>query len=430
MTEDTHEIQVKHRSSRRAILAAQCLAALSFVAVLWVLYACLGGTALLAPAAAATGAAGLAAAWFVRKLLRWNVRLWIGPYLRQERFRVNPAEPLDLCIVFADHFEPNHGRSDGQRQLQRVRSWEAAYQEAIRGHVDSDGRCPQHTWFFPGIDPADEAAAVLATWPGRGWGEIEYHLHHDENPGITRAELRERIEVDIRRLKQLGAVSIGRYGLVHGMYALAAGDSRYCRAVEELDVLMETGCYADFTFPDIQTPAQPAQVNSIYYALTSGQPKPYDRGLESAVGMRRQGLLMIPGPMYAGLFPRMLDDGNIDAACLPHAGRINRWLDAHVHVKGRPNWVFIVMHSHTALEHVQQVLFQGAVRRFWADLERRFKRPNARLHYLTAREAYNVIKAAEGACGGDPNDYRDYEIPRPANRAAPEVTGAKDSVGR
>jgi hypothetical protein len=38
------------------------------------------------------------------------------------------------------------------------------------------------------------------------------------------------------------------------------------------------------------------------------------------------------------------------------------------------------------------------------------------LHYVTAREAYNLVKAAEAGCTGDPEQYRDYLIPPYANR--------------
>jgi hypothetical protein len=38
------------------------------------------------------------------------------------------------------------------------------------------------------------------------------------------------------------------------------------------------------------------------------------------------------------------------------------------------------------------------------------------LHYVTAREAYNIAKAAEAGHAGDPNDFRDFVIPPPANR--------------
>jgi len=34
------------------------------------------------------------------------------------------------------------------------------------------------------------------------------------------------------------------------------------------------------------------------------------------------------------------------------------------------------------------------------------------LHYVTARELYNLIKAAESGLSGDPGPYLDYVIPR------------------
>jgi hypothetical protein len=38
------------------------------------------------------------------------------------------------------------------------------------------------------------------------------------------------------------------------------------------------------------------------------------------------------------------------------------------------------------------------------------------LHYVTAREAYNIVRAAEDGHSGDPNQYRDYLVPHPLNR--------------
>jgi hypothetical protein len=35
------------------------------------------------------------------------------------------------------------------------------------------------------------------------------------------------------------------------------------------------------------------------------------------------------------------------------------------------------------------------------------------LHYVTAREAYNIIKAAEVGHAGDPGRFRDYPLPPP-----------------
>ena len=35
------------------------------------------------------------------------------------------------------------------------------------------------------------------------------------------------------------------------------------------------------------------------------------------------------------------------------------------------------------------------------------------LHYVTSREAYNIIKAAEAGLDGDPSQYRDHVLPPP-----------------
>jgi hypothetical protein len=39
------------------------------------------------------------------------------------------------------------------------------------------------------------------------------------------------------------------------------------------------------------------------------------------------------------------------------------------------------------------------------------------LHYVSAREMYNIAKAAEAGKTGDPGRYRDYELPKPGKPA-------------
>src|SRR5439155_17963245 len=103
--------------------------------------------------------------------------------------------------------------------------------------------------------------------------EIELHLHHhDDTDATLRALLREALHT----YRQHGALSAwpdGRlaFGFIHGNWAL--DNSRhdhgrnYCGVNNELTVLMEEGCYADFTFPAWQHTAQPRQTNSLYYAV-------------------------------------------------------------------------------------------------------------------------------------------------------------------
>ena len=53
------------------------------------------------------------------------------------------------------------------------------------------------------------------------------------------------------------------------------------------------------------------------------------------------------------------------------------------------------------------------------DLEGICRERRIQLHYMTAREAYNVAKAAEEGKCGNPGDFRDYRIPKPRNMVFP-----------
>lgn len=402
---------VKQRLPVGFWLVAQACGALLGIAALSVWALMGGGLAILGLAAGASLLCAVLIAVWCRKIVRYRATIWIGSYLRSRRVPVEKSTPLDVCFLFRDHFEQEHGRVDAQQQLNRVRCWQDAYAQAVKNHEDSDGRCPQHTWFFPVALSDPVVRPVIMRWPAMGWGEIEYHLHHRAH--YSDEEIRKQIITDIGDMQAMGAIPSGRYGFVHGMFALAGGHPRYCKAVHELDVLMETGCYADFTFPALWTPAQPQQVNSIYYAHSTGQPKPYDTGIPVAVGDEPSGLMIFQGPLWTGWSRQLFDDAHVAASVPPYPRRINRWLQAHVHVAGRPNWVFIAVYSHSATETNREMLFSGPMQRLWRSLEKRFKIDRARLHYVTAREAFNIVKAAEAGCDGNPNDFRDFLIPSP-----------------
>lgn len=415
MAHDTETLEVYARLPRFAGLVALALTASAVMALLWAVALASGSTLawLVAILFSLVPLGGFA--WVARKICRWQATIWLGPYLRSRPTRPRSDHPLDLCFLFVDHFEPSHGEAPPEQQMTRVSRWALAYEEAVRGHLDSDGRCPQHTWFVPVGETTPQALGLVDACAQRGWGEMEYHLHHD--PGTDEDDLRSKILRDIRDLQTYGAVSSGRYGFVHGMFALSGGDGRYCRVTNEIAVLLETGCYADFTFPALGTPAQPVQVNSIYYAPVGGGGGSYKQGRVCQVGGRTDGLLIVQGPMCSGLFSRVFDDADVGRNSPPSRRRVARWLDAHVHVKGRPNWVIVGVHGHTATERNCDLLWKGAMQEIWRCLEERVRGSHARLHYVTAREVYNIIKAAEAGHDGNPTDYRDFAVPPPVNRS-------------
>jgi hypothetical protein len=207
------------------------------------------------------------------------------------------------------------------------------------------------------------------------------------------------------------------FGYVAGNSALdnGAGDDALSGCNTEILALAEAGCYADFTFPSLGSPAQPRLTNTIYYAAEDGRPKSYDQGVEVVVGRPRSGHLMIfNGPVAFDWGQGCIADGSVENSSPPHPGRLGAWLSAHGHVAGRPEWIFVKLHTH-AMQNRASFLSPGCDAMFTA-METWWNRTPFRLHYVTAREAYNIVKAAEAGHSGNPHDFRDYLLAPPANR--------------
>ncbi len=88
--------------------------------------------------------------------------------------------------------------------------------------------------------------------------------------------------------------------------------------------------------------------------------------------------------------------------------------DTGIHVEGRPEWVFIKVHTHGTQERDMDTLLGDAAHVMHSHLETAYNDGNRYvLHYVTAREIYNIIKAAEAGKSGDPNQWRDFELAPP-----------------
>ena len=332
-------------------------------------------------------------------------------------------------FAVADHYEPLHGPASFETGIRRVERWAEQYPAMASQFTDADGRHPQHTFFFPIEQYRPEFLEPLAELCRRGFGEVEVHLHHDND---TAENLRGQLSGFIRTLHErhglLSRDASGRirYGFVHGNWALdnSLPDRRWCGVRGELLVLRETGCYADFTMPAAPSPAQTRTVNQLYYARTDLKgPKAHDRGRRATVGRVAplDSLLMVQGPLAVswrgakwGIVPR-LKSGTLDAGNPPTATRFADWLSCGICVAGRPDWVFVKVHTHGALERNAEMLLGPQTAAFHRDLLAAFgDRERFRLHYVTAREMVNIIHAAEDGRTGNPGEYRDYGLVPPA----------------
>src|SRR5262249_12792148 len=113
-------------------------------------------------------------------------------------------------------------------------------------------------------------------------------------------------------------------------------------------------------------------------------------------------------------------DGNVHAAVPASPERVNRWVRARVHVPERPDWVFVKIFAHSVSSDADAEAALGpAFDRALSYAESQYNdRVRYVLHYVTAREAYNLARAAADGARGDREQYFDY-IVRPYEAGAP-----------
>jgi hypothetical protein len=370
---------------------------------------------------------------------------WLVPYLRQARKRraPRPGEPVHLFLCIADHYEPKHQAPSPAAARARVDRWACEYPRLFERFRDADGRPPRHTFFYP-IEQYDAAELdTLGELCARDFGEVEIHLHHE---GDTAETLRERLLRGRHLLgERHGFLSRNRatgelaYGFVHGDWALdnSHPHGKCCGVNDELTVLHETGCYADFTLPAAPDPAQTHKINSIYYARgVPGRAKAHDTGTDVGTGSAPdKALMLIQGPLLFdwgsrkwGLVPR-LENGCLQKSQPPAPRRLDLWLKARVQVPTRPDWFFVKLHSHGAPEWNQSAVLGEPMVELHRELARRAAAdPRFKFHYVTAREMYNLVRAAEAGWTGSVGAARDFELVPPGS-ARPSTAGAPVAAG-
>ncbi len=411
---------------------------------------------------------------------------WLAGYFRSVLSRpARVAGTRHLMVCVCDHYEPFRDKADQATARKTVRDWLAAYPASVDPFRDADGRPPRHTFFYPQEEYDPAILDDLAAFCRHGYGEVEIHLHHrhDTAEGLREklvtfrdllhqkhgllgketvvrspeSEVRiqnseskidnQKSEISLPEHRTLNTehYSSPRYAFIHGNWSLCNSrpDGDWCGVNEELGILADTGCYADFTFPSAPSPTQPRMVNAIYYARdTPGKPRGADRGekvfrsqnpesriqnSESKIDNQKSEislpehspspLLLITGPLALnwrrrkwGVLPR-LENADISGGNPPTPDRVRLWAEQEIHVGGRPDWVFVKLHTHGCMPANARVLLGDAMRQAHEVLQREFNDGQRwQLHYVTAREMHNLVKAAEANLPAPPNQYRDTPI--------------------
>lgn len=359
------------------------------------------------------------------KIIFWRAYIWLPNYFAYKIEYIFTKQPKNtekhIIFIFCDHFEPGWKDKSIESQNKKIDYWCKNYRTLVQKHRDSDGYFPRHTWFYAVHERNEQVMLKLNELVREGFGEIEYHLHHDNDNSESLAK---RIKIDLAWLNKFGAcvfpgspIEKG-FCFIHGMWTLDNSDwdnkpNNYCGVNNELEILKENGCFADFAFPCLNN-AQPAKINSIYYAHDTPLPKSYNNGVDVTVGGKEEtnDFMIIEGAIELFVDGRLFDNSSLDLP--PSPRRVDAWVKQGICVKGRPEWIFVKVYAHTAFRS-RELMFGKQMDEMFSYLEKKYNKRPYYLHYVTAREAYNIVKAAEAGLQGNPNNYRDFLIKPPLN---------------
>jgi hypothetical protein len=343
-----------------------------------------------------------------------NIHYWFPSYLKQflcslVRLNLRP-HPGAILFTICDHYEPYWENREDRVAYNRVKNWVDKYQPIAASHKDCLGNSPKHCFYYPVEEYKKNLMDMVTEICRNGFGETEIHLHHHND---TSENLRKNLMDFKKRLWEVhGLLSKEdnnpeiRYGFIHGDWALdnSRPDRACCGVNDELSILQETGCYADFTMPSAPSDTQTTTINSIYYAIDDPEkPKSHDKGSPAMAGkVGSHGLLCIQGPLgfnlrsrKFGLIPR-IENGYISADIPINIDRVRIWINTRIHVLKRPDIFFIKLYTHGTQERIMDFLFDnGWLNKLYSYLEVFCRENQFSLYYASARQMFNVVKGLE-----------------------------------
>jgi hypothetical protein len=332
-----------------------------------------------------------------------NSQIWGPFYIRQRLRQITQlaVPPLErIWVTIADHYEPKWQRVDLSTAQSRVALWRSGWPEiARRCKPDSAGNTPRYTFFFPEEEYHPTLLEPLAEMVREGIADVEVHIHHD---GEGRQNFIDRITSFCSALDREHGLLRKRngkltFGFIHGNWALdnSNPDGRWCGLNDEIRILRDLGCYADFTMPSGDSPTQARMVNSIYYC--NGDPhrtKSYDEGIPVTPGGGVKGdLLIISGPLGMRwrdrLLPR-LETGELRHGNVATPYRVRRWVDLSPRIGGDS---FIKLFTHGAQERNSSALLGGLLESGFNLLVEEADRRGCSVHFVSAWQMYLAIEA-------------------------------------
>lgn len=372
---------------------------------------------------------------YANDLIRWVPRYVINNFLKK------PPKLLHIFFCMVDHFEPGTGKASKSLEKKRIFELTSRYPKIAEKHKDQFGNKLKRTWFFPPHYHRYGNLKELVSLCKEGYGEIELHLHHGKSCPDTPDNLKMTLTRCVEEYSLFGIFGSEngkkKYGFIHGDWALDnSRGNKFCGVNNELEILRKTGCYADFTFPSMNE-ANPRKINSIYYAIDDPtEPKSYNRGISVRVHGTFSGhLMIIQGPVHPIFSKKKVCGFGIVGDAINgnppvNKNRIDLWIKTGIHIKGRPDCIFVKAHTHGATD--SDAVLGQEMDDICSYLESKYNDGNHYvLHYVTAREMYNIIKALEAGFETEKTElYRNYKVTRPNYDASINISQASKHLSQ
>jgi hypothetical protein len=306
-----------------------------------------------------------------------------------------------VWLVIADHFEPMWKGADESTARERVSLWRRHWPEIADRHADAEGRRPVYTFFYPEEEYRPELLEPLAEMAGQAIADVEIHVHHDgDGEERFRERMRGYLDTLHRRHGLLRKDGDGlSFGFIHGNWALdnSSPDGRWCGLDNEISILRDLGCYADFTMPAADSPCQAGPVNVVYRVTDDPRrPRSHSHGVPVKPGLGDGGdLTLIPGPLgpdfvSRGPFRPRIESGEIAGyrPSSPHRARL--WLRFAPRIADH---AFVKLFGHGTQERNLAPLLHGGLDQLFGDLAGACAAVGARLHFASAWDSWRVVEA-------------------------------------
>jgi hypothetical protein len=264
-------------------------------------------------------------------------------------------------------------------------------------------------FFYPEEEYQPEFVEPLAELTRMGIADVEVHIHHD---GDGQAAFVDKLGGFLESLHRRHGLlrerdGLLRFGFIHGNWALdnSRPDGRWCGLNNEISLLRDLGCYADFTLPSAPSACQTGPVNLIYRATDDPlRPRSHARGAAVAPGVWPPGdLTLIPGPLglnWEGRLPwrPRLEVGEIAGNYDVSPARVRGWIRLAPRI-GED--AFLKLYTHGAQERNSTALLHGLLDRLFGALRAACVESSVALNYASPWTMYRVVEMI-GRHGADP----------------------------